>query len=169
MSTTTDVLDRLRRRGELTITATDSGYDVRLVTPGPYVRGRATIDRADLFSHLRLGAKDWHGEGLDLAALLVECDEASRPSYTDIDSLRWWMTHRRDTRTCGPPLPTYMRWRGWSPGTERWLRTSSHANEYLDGYQRDRETERQFEAEQAVSAALRRSRRQFATKAVLRG
>lgn len=146
------LMDRLGRRGKMTVTVTDGSFDVRLDAPGPFVNGRSTTDKADLFSHLRLGAKDWHGEGPDLAALLVECDEASRPRTNDVDSLRWLMERRQDTRTCGPPLPTYQRRHGWRPGMGRWLSTYSHAHEYLAGYLHYGLAEEQkFEAERRES------------------
>lgn len=150
------LLNRLGRRGKLTITIENGSFDVRLDAPGPYVGGWCTTDKADLFSHCRLGAQDWHGEGPDLASLLAECDEQSRPQSNSPDDLRRAIERRRDTRTLGPPLPSYRRWYGWRPGIERWLRTFSHAHEYLDGYERDRSIERQHEAEQAASR-LRRS------------
>jgi hypothetical protein len=149
------VSDRLGRRGKLAITAEDGVFTVRLVAPGPYVGGWCTSDKGDLFEHCHLGAKDWHGEGSDLAALLVECDEQSRPRPNGPDDLRFAIEYRRSTRTCGPPLPSYRRWYGWAPGHERWLRTSSHQYEYLDGYLRDLKGEIVFEEEQAASRLRR--------------
>lgn len=163
------LLDRLGRRGTLTITVSDGQYEVRLDTPGPYgVGGRCTIDKGDLFEHCHLGAKGWRGEGPDLAALLTECDEASRPRSHEIGELRWSMERRRETRTHGPELPTYRRWDGWRPPvTQPWLRTSNHAYEYLGGYLRDLQEEREFDAEQRASQERRRTQRQFATKRAL--
>lgn len=149
----TDLLDRLGRRGTLTITVKDGVYDVRLKTPGPYGgRSWCTTDEADFWGHLHLGARDWHGDGRDLDALLATCDEESRPRWRTVDDLVWGVTYRRRTRTLGPPLPSYRRWAGWRPGMERWLRTSSHAHEYLVGYERDLMEERRFLAEQAEYA-----------------
>lgn len=149
------LFDRLGRRGTLTITVEDGTFDVRLVTPGPYVGGRATTDKADLFSYCRLGAKDWHGEGRDLAALLAQCAEESRPPFHDIDGLRWSMSRRRESRTYGPPLPDYRKWHGWRPGDGRWLRVSTHAAEYLARYHADRAIERDHEAAQRASELRR--------------
>lgn len=139
----TDVLDRLSRRGVLTITGESGAFDVAFKVPW----GQRTTDKSDLIEHCHLGAKDWYGEGDDLAVLLAECEEASRPQHRDVDELVWSIERRRDTRTCGPPLPNYQRWRGWRPGHERWLRTLSHQHEYLTGYLRDIEIEQQFEDE----------------------
>lgn len=151
------LLDRLGRRGKLTITVEDGLFDVRLVAPGPYVGGWSTTDKADLFEHCRLGAKSWHGEGLDLAGLLLMCEMESRPDTHGVDDLVWLIEHRRHTRTAGPPLPSYMRWHGWRPGQERWLRTSSHAHEYLAGYERDLRTEQEFNAERADAERRRKN------------
>lgn len=152
---TARLLDRLSRRGELTIQAKDGALDVRLVIPGPYVRGSCSTDKADLFEHCHLGAKDWHGEGDDLAALLAACEDESRPRAREVDDLVWEIEWRRDSRTHGPPLPTYQRWRGWTPGHDRWLRTSSHAFEYLGGFERDLRAEQDFEDERAADRARR--------------
>lgn len=163
-----DLLERLGRRGKLTITVEDGTIFVRLVAPGPYVGGRCTIDKADLFENCRLGAKTWEGEGADLAALLVECAEATRPPEHDIEYLRSLMESRRQSRVHGPPLPTYQRWSGWRPGIDRWLHTYSHAREYLGGYLHyGLAEEAKFEAERRADEEHRRTQRQFATKAVL--
>jgi hypothetical protein len=137
------ILDRLSRRGSLTIDVKDGTATVRFTAPGPYRdRGWCTSDEADFWSHLRLGATHWNGEGTDLGALLTECENATRPPYEDADSLRSKIEHRRETRTTGPPLPTYGRGRpGWRPGIGRWL-TTTHTNEYLGGYLRDLTAER---------------------------
>lgn len=142
-------LNRLSRRGKLTITAADGHYQLHLKAPGPYL-GRAwcTSDEADFWQHCHLGATTWYGEGPDLDVLLAECEEVSRPRYRDVDDLRWEIERRRESRTLGPPLPSFIRWNGWRPGDERWLRTFSHAREYLGGYERDLEVERKFETEQ---------------------
>lgn len=144
-------LDRLTRRGMLTITANDGNYDLRFKAPGPY-QGRSwcTTDESDFWSHCRLGASDWQGEGTDLDALITECEETTRPQHRDVDDLRWAIETRRNARTNGPPLPSYQPWHGWHPGVERWLRTSSHATEYLAGYLRDLEGERTFDAERVA-------------------
>lgn len=146
------MIERLSRRGTLTITAEHGTYDVSFKAPGPY-QGRAwcTQDEGDLWEHCHLGATNWHGEGADLGALLIECEEASRPRLRDLDDLRAAITYRRATRTCGPPLPSYMRWKGWRPGEGRWLRTSSHAYEYLGGYERDLKIEREFKSERRTT------------------
>lgn len=145
------VLDRLSRRGKLTIAARDGRYDVRLQAPGPYLgRSWCTTDESDYWQHCHLGAASWHGEGSDLDALLVDCEETTRPRYREVNDLRWDIECRRESRTLGPPLPSYVRWHGWRPSDERWLRTSGHAYEYLGGYERDRETESAFEEEQAA-------------------
>lgn len=142
------VLDRLGRRGALTITVEDGNFDVQFKSPGPFGRlSWCTTDKADLFTHCRLGSKNWHGEGPDLDALLTECEEATRPEHRDVDDLRWEIESRRESRTLGPPLPTYMRWHGWRHGEERWLRTSIAAREYVGGYVRDLEAEAKFNAE----------------------
>ena len=137
-------LHRLRRRGTLTITTQGDTIEVRFKALGPYGgRGWCTTDTVDLFQHCRLGAKDWHGEGLDLAALLAECEEATRPEQRDVDSLAWAIERRRESRVYGPPLPSWTgSMYGWRPGQERWLRTSSHAHEYLAGYLQAVERER---------------------------
>ncbi len=156
-SPTADPTGRLSRRGTLTITARDGIYAVRFKAPGPY-QGRAwcTTDEGDLWEHCHLGASDWHGEGTDLPALLVECEEATRPRYRDADEMRSAIDYRRATRTLGPPLPSYMRWHGWRPGMERWLRTSSHAYEYQGGYLRDLNIEREFNEQQEASRERRK-------------
>jgi len=148
-----DVLLRLSRRGQVTIEADDGDYTVTFKAPGPY-RGRAwcTTDEADLYEHCHLGAKDWRGEGRELASLLAECEEATRPRSRPVVDLVWEIERRRTTRTLGPPLPSYIRWDGWRPGQERWLRTSSHASEYLGGYLRYVEAERKFEDENLARA-----------------
>lgn len=153
----TDLLDRLSRRGRVTMTLQDGTIDLHFKAPGPY-RGRAwcTADEGDLYEWCRLGAKDWHGEGSDLAALLADCDGATRPQHRTVDELVWAIEHRRDTRTYGPPLPTYRRWHGWSPGEGRWLRTSSHKNEYLAGYLHyGIKAAQEFETEALARAARR--------------
>lgn len=154
------LFDRLGRRGKLTITVEDGNFDVRLVTRGPYGHmAWCPSDKADWWGHVRLGATDWHGDGPDLGRLLTECEEASRPPWWDVDDLRAAIDRRRETRTHGPALPSYRRWHGWRPAVgERWLRASSHATEYLAGYLRDVEEERQFNAE-ARARELRRSGR----------
>ena len=137
------VLDRLGRRGTVTMTVHDGVIDLRFKAPGPY-RGRAwcTTDEADLYEHCRLGAKDWHGEGSDLSALVVECEESTRPEHRDVNELVWSVKRRRDSRVYGPPLPYWTSsLYGWRPGQERWLRTFSHAHEYLGGYLRYVEAE----------------------------
>lgn len=155
--TAPEILNRLGRRGDLTITAKDGSFDVSFKAPGPYQgRGWCTTDESDFWSHCRLGASDWHHEGPDLDALVTECEEMTRPQYLDVDDLRFRVEQRRDSRTSGPPLPSYRRWHGWSPGIDRWLRTSDHAHEYLAGYLRDLNAERTFNAERA-SAAERRA------------
>lgn len=163
----TEIMDRLGRRGVLTVTAQDGSYELTFKAHGPWIGGRCTTDKHDLFEHCRLGAKNWHGEGSDLDALLVLCEMESRPDTHDIDDLVWSIERRRDSRTCGPPLPTYMRWHGWRPGDERWLRTFSHANEYLAGYLRDIDEQRKFDAERAVAAARRNAAERRRVKAVL--
>lgn len=150
------LLDRLSRRGVLTITAEDGSFEVTFKAHGPWINGRCTTDKHDLFDHCRLGAKNWHGDSFDLAALLVLCEMETRPDNNDIDDLAWKIQRRRNSRTYGPPLPTYMRWDGWSPGIERWLRTSDHKHEYRGGYERDLVAERKFDAEQAASEARRK-------------
>lgn len=149
-------MDRLSRRGKFSVTANDGVYEARLKAHGPY-HGRSwcTTDEGDLYEHLHLGATDWHGTGADLGALLASCEEESRPRWRDIDELVWSIKYRRDTRTTGPPLPSYRRWYGWSPGIGRWLRTSSHAHEYLKGYERDLRIEREFVEERKVQEARR--------------
>lgn len=144
-------LDRLGRRGILTIVAEDGSYDVRLKAPGPYGKnGSCTTDKADLYEYVHLGASSWQGEGSDLDALLLLCEIETRPRTREIDDLRWDIEYRRNSRTHGPPLPSYRKWHGWSPGDERWLRTSAHKYEYLDGYlRRDLVAEKTFLAEQA--------------------
>lgn len=163
----TDLLVRLSRRGRLTIVAEDGRYAVSFDAPGPY-QGRAwcTLDEADLWSRCGLGASNWHGEGSDLAALLVECEQASRPQSFDVDALVGQIERRRESRTSGPPLPSYRRWDGWRPGSERWLTAPSHIVEYLGGYLRDLEVERAFEDEQREAAARREQRR---VRSVLEG
>lgn len=153
-------LNRLSRRGTVTIVAKDGTFDVTLKTPGPYRgRGSCSTDEADFWDYLHLGATNWRGSGADLDALLACCEEETRPRWRDIDDLVWAIESRRDTRTTGPPLPSYRRWHGWSPGIGRWLRTHSHAYEYLAGYERDRRDERKFEAERAADEARRLHRR----------
>lgn len=149
------LLDRLGRRGVLTITVEDGVFDVRLAVRRP----SRTIDAADLDHHCRFGPSDWHGEGADVEALLAACDEASRPARMSVDDIVWNVELRRSSRTHGPPLPSYRRWHGWRPGHDRWLRTSSHAWEYLAGYERDLRVERQFDEEQR-QAAIRRTLRE---------
>jgi hypothetical protein len=140
------VLDRLSRRGNVTIKAEDGTYAVTLAAPGPY-RGRAwcTSDEADLYEHCRFGAKSWHGEGNVLGELLATCETESRPERRHVDDIVWAVQTRRSSRTYGPPLPTYLEWRGWRPGQDRWLRTFSHAHEYLLGYMHDVGRERHHE------------------------
>ncbi len=149
--------DRLSRRGTLTITAKDGVYAVTFKASGPY-RGRAwcTTDEADLWEHCHLGASDWHDEGNDLAALLTECEQVTRPRERSVNELAWAITCRRASRVYGPPLPSYMRWRGWNPGHDRWLRTFAHSHEYLAGYLRDVEIEREFDTEQTHARERRR-------------
>lgn len=133
-----DILNRLSRRGILTITAEDGMYEVRFKAPGPYGnRGWCSTDEADLFQYCHLGASDWRGEGADLAELIHVCFVESAPRERVIDDLVWDIEQRRNSRTYGPPLPTYRRWYGWTPGQERWLRTAWHGGEYLGGYRRD--------------------------------
>lgn len=166
------LLDRLSRRGVLNITAEDGSFEVRFKAPGPY-RGRSwcTTDEADFYEHCRLGAKNWQGDGPDLDALLVLCEMETRPDSHDVDDLVWSIERRRDSRTYGPPLPWYKRWDGWRSGQERWLRTFSHAHEYLARYLRDVEEERTFEAQRAADAARREAdelRRHRLTQAGIR-
>lgn len=156
------LIDRLSRRGKLTIVAVDGEFKVELDTPGPYGgRGSCTTDKADYWSHCDLGAPSHHDEGDNLDELLENCELATRPHYRDVDELRGAIELRRESRTYGPPLPSYMRWGWgggldpWRPGQERWLRTSSHAHEYLDGYARDIADEKALEAERAEYAAKR--------------
>jgi hypothetical protein len=153
--TVVTVADRLSRRGKLSIEAVAGAFSVRLVVRGPYgYLSWCTSDKADYWSYCHLGPSNWHGEGPDLDALLAECEEATRPRYRDVDALRWEIGLRRESRTCGPPLPEFRKWEGWRPGDERWLRCSSHATEYLDGYlHHDIEGERKFNAERAEIAA----------------
>lgn len=147
---------RLSRRGSLSIEAFDGHFDVRFQAPGPALgRGWCTLDEADLWEHCHFGAASWRGDGLDLDALVVECEEATRPRRADVEDLRHKIEYRRNSRTHGPPLPDYMRWNGWRPGGGRWLRTSAHQHEYLGGYLRDLSEERKFDREQAM-AELRR-------------
>lgn len=154
------LIDRLSRRGKLTIEAEDGRYDVHFTAP--FV---SLIETHDLFEHCRLGAHNWHGEGDDIDALLVTCEIETRPDTRDVDELRWAIERRRETRTAGPPLPTFFKYGGknmgptWRPGPERWLRTSDHKYEYLDGYRRDLETEKALAAESAAWAALREQAR----------
>lgn len=158
---TTQLLDRLSRRGKLTVSADDGDYEVHLKAPGPY-NGRSwcTSDEADFWSHCHLGASDWRGGGPDLEALLTECEEATRPRYRDVDDLRWAIETRRESRTLGPPLPSFRKWHGWRPGDEWWLRSSSHATEYLAGYLHyDLDGERKFNAERAEMDARTEQRR----------
>lgn len=165
-----DVVDRLGRRGVLTIKVEDGTFDVRLATRGPYGHlAWCSTDKADLFEHCHLGATNWHGEGADLAELLVTCEEESRPRREDVAGLIWSIEHRRDTRTLGPPLPSYDRWRGWRPGQDRWLRTSSHAREYLDGYRRDLNVELERTAEEQDSQRRLERRRREHVRRVLEG
>lgn len=164
-----DLLDRLSRRGTLSITAEDGSYDVTFKAHGPWLYGRCTTDKHDLFDHCRLGAKNWHGEGPDLDVLLLTCEMESRPDNHDIDELVWRIECRRNSRTCGPPLPHYQRWLGWHPGEERWLRTFSHEREYRAGYLRDVEEERRFEAEQREANIRRTHRARVHVRTVLAG
>lgn len=167
--TTESALDRLSRRGKLTINATDGCFEVNFKAPGPY-RGRSwcTTDEADLYEHCHLGATDWQGDGPDLTSLIIECEEATRPRERDVDDLVWAIENRRDSRTYGPPLPSYMRWHGWRPGQgRRWLRTFSHQSEYLAGYLRDLKTEREFNAERREAEIRRTHRRRLHTRDVL--
>lgn len=140
-----DLLDRLSRRGILTITAYDRRFDVRLEVRHP----RQTVDTADLFEACHLGAHHWRGDGDDLHQLLTTCEEQSRPRHRDIDELRWEIDYRRNTRTYGPPLPSWISWRGWRPGTGRWLRTFSHAHEWLGHHLAALEAEREHQARYA--------------------
>lgn len=168
------MLDRLGRRGKLTITVEDGTVNVRLHAPGPYRHGSAPTWLADLYQHCRLGAQSWVGEGTDLGELLTECDEASRPDHHDVDELRWKMECRTLTRTHGPPLPWYRRWHGWHPGAERWLSCYSHASEYVLRYLADLGSEREVEqvrvdGERARRQAVadRAARHRFAVKRYL--
>lgn len=152
MSDTDLIRDRLSRRGTLTIVADDGSYDVQLKAPGPYGKHSAwcTTDTADLYEHCYLGATNWRGDGPDLEALLIAAEIETRPRTRDIEDLRAAIEYRRRSRTHGPPLPSYRKWHGWQPGDERWLRTSDHKYEYLDGYlRRDLGAEKVFLAEQA--------------------
>lgn len=125
------LLDRLSRRGVLTITADDGTFQVRIKIR----RHPRTIDVADLFEWCHLGASDWSGEGTDLAELLAACEGQSRPAFHDVDGLVVSIEQRRASRTYGPPLPTFIPVRGgWVPGHGRWLRVGDHAREYLAGH-----------------------------------
>jgi hypothetical protein len=146
-------LGRLSRRGKVTITAEDGSYEVSFKASGPYRgRGWCTIDEADLWNHCHLGATNWHGEGTDVRALIATCEEETRPRQRDVDDLVWEIEYRRHSRTHGPPLPSYRRWHGWRPETERWLRTFSHQHEHLGGYERDVKEAQQFEADALARA-----------------
>lgn len=129
------VLDRLSRRGQLTVVARDGKVDVRL-EPLDAFRSRTT-DVADVQEHERLFAKPYRGSGTSLDALLVECEEESRPPRHDVEMIVWLFRRRRAERVYGPPLPSWISWRGWRPGVERWLRTFDHAHEYQAHYRRD--------------------------------
>lgn len=159
-------IDRLSRRGVLKITAEDCSYEVTFKAHGPWLGG-CTTDKHDLYQHCYLGAKNWHGEGADLVALVAECEEATRPRHRDVDELVYAIEARRDSRTHGPPLPTYQRWNGWRPGVERWLRTSSHAQEYVGGYLRDLEIEREFIVERKTMEARAKVRERASVRSVL--
>lgn len=168
MSVSTELMDRLGRRGVLTVTVEDGSFEVTLKVHGPWVGGRCTTDKHDLFDHCRLGAKNWHGEGPDFDALLVLCEMESRPDTHEIGDLAWRIERRRNSRTHGPPLPSYVRFYGgpgWRPGVERWLRTSDHKHEYLVGYLRDLKIERKdkvdrHQAEVRRNLAERTTRRE---------
>lgn len=170
-----EIMARLGRRGVLTVTVEDGRYEVTLKAHGPWVGGRCTTDKHDLFEHCRLGAKNWHGDGPDLDALLVTCEIESRPDTHDIDDLAWKIERRRDSRTHGPPLPSFNRWAGrraeggWRPGEERWLRTSDHKYEYLGGYQRDLAIERKAKVEQHQMDMRRNAAERRRVKEALNG
>lgn len=137
------LIDRLRRRGRLTITSRGDHTEVLFDA----LFGPRTVDMADVFDRCRLGARSWAGKGDDLLELLATCEAASRPRTVSPDEIRVEVQSRRDTRTYGPPLPSYARgfhWR-WQPGHDRWLRASSHATEYLNIYLHERERAREDE------------------------
>jgi hypothetical protein len=165
------LLDRLSRRGVLTITAEDGSFDVTFKAHGPWIGGRCTTDKHDLFDHLRLGAKNWQGDGPDFAAQLVLCEMETRPDNHEIDDLAWKIERRRDSRTHGPPLPSYIGWYrgGWRPGDERWLRTSDHKYEYIVGYLRQVETARKDQIERHQAEVRRRVAERRRVKKVLNG
>lgn len=166
-------LDRLSRRGVLTIVAKDGNCKVRFESLAPFFGyASCSTDIADLYEHCHLGASSWQGEGPNLDELLDECEDATRPRTRDVDDLRWEIANRRNSRTHGPPLPDFRRSGRhldlrWHPGHELWLRTSDHKYEYLDGYLRDLETERKTIADQAASDAWRAQRERDRVRRVL--
>lgn len=156
------VIDRLSRRGRLTISAHRGCIEVHL-EPLDSFQSR-TVDVADVQEHERLYAKPYRGQGTDLEALLVECEEHSRPPSNDVETIRYLFQRRRATRVYGPPLPTWISWRGWRPGTGRWLRTYDHAHEYQAHYRRDvwMAAENRWRTEQAERRYEERRRAQQA-------
>ncbi len=126
-----DVLHRLQCRGKVTITADYRGTTVLFEPHWPH---NMTTDVHDVRSYEGLGSRGWDGSGPDLNALLIQCEAVTRPPSYGPDEIAWKFRHRRNTRTFGPPLPTWTSWKGWEPGFERWLRCTSHQREYTGHY-----------------------------------